>query len=256
MIFNNVTNTLRRWCDEATDRFCEEYETERANTGQSIRFLSYLVTAELSYKLGTLIDKDHPSFDAYRKGVLDLLPIHMDYTLKKPLGKVEAYYVQRAETAFCKYMDTLLPDCPCPDVPYRRIIQGAEAERIADQVYEAWEYDTTYWFPLNGMSGEDKLFISPQRLHPYLEKISRVLGLPQNRIYEYGEAEYDSPHCAEVDALQDYAGAECAFLPKDFSWIIYFSHENTVAFAGTIVPRIKEILLPEKEHWNQLEWDD
>lgn len=87
--------------------YLDDYQKERARTGQSIRFLSYLVTAELSYKLGTLIDKEYPSFEEHQKAVLALLPLHIDYTPKKELGKVETYYVQATESAFCEYMDSV-----------------------------------------------------------------------------------------------------------------------------------------------------
>lgn len=256
MVYNNVTNTLRNWCNEMTHRYSEEYRLERTRIGQSVRFLSYLVTAELSYKLGTLIDKDYPSFESFRNAVLELIPIHIDHTLKKELGKIETYYVQRAESAFREYMDSVSPDCPSPNVPYYRIIHGEEANNVANRFYETWRYDTTYWYPLNGMSEDDKLFISPKRIKPYLQEIHQLLGLPQDHIYEYGEAWYGRPHCAEVDELEDFSGCETAYCPKDFSWIIYYSHENTVTFAGTIVPQIKEILRLETEHWNRFEWDD
>jgi len=253
VVYNNVTNTLRNWCDEMTQRYSEAYQQERSRNGQSVRFLSYLVTTELSYKLGTLIDKEYPSFEEYLKAILELLPQHIDYTLKKEFGKIETYYIQAAESAFREYMNSVSPDCTSPNVPYNRIIRGEEANIIANRYYEAWRYDTTYWYPLNRMSGDEKLFISPERIVPYLGEIFRLLKLPQNHVYEYGESVYDHPYCAEVDELGDYSGCECAFCPKDFSWIIYYSHENTVTFAGTIVPRIKEILHAEQEHWNRFE---
>ena len=31
------------------------------------------------------------------------------------------------------------------------------------------------------------------------------------------------------------------------------SHEGTAAFAGSIVPKVKELLSNEKEHWNIFE---
>lgn len=256
MVYNNVTNTLRNWCNKMTQQYSAEYELERANTGQSIRFLSYLVTAELSYKLGTLIDKDFSSYTAYRNAVLALLPQHVDYILKKELDRAETGYVRSAESAFCEYLDSISPDCASPIMPYNRIIRGAEASAIAKQFNDKWGYDTSYWYPLNTMSGNDKLFISSERLEPYLTEICQLLGLPKEHIYEYGEAWYDCPHCAEIEALEDYAGCEKAYCPKDFSWIIYCSHENTITFAGTIVPKIKEILHAEQEHWNRFEHSD
>lgn len=256
MVYNNVTCTLRNWCDKMTQHYSDAYEQERARTGQSILFLSYLVTAELSYKLCALIDKEYPSYEEYQKAVLALLPQHIDYTLKKELDETEIYYVQHAESAFREFMSSISQNCSSPNAPYYRIIHGEEANDITNRFYEKWGYNITYWYPLNNMSGDDKLFISPKRIKPYLPKIHQLLGLPQNHIYEYGEAWYDCPHCAEVEELENYSGCEKAYCPKDFSWIVYYSHENTVTFPGTIVPGIKEILRTEQEHWNRFECSD
>ena len=110
--------------------------------------------------------------------------------------------------------------------------------------------------PLNGTSGEGKLFIAPGRIEPYLPQISRLLELPRNRIYEYGEGWYEEPCCAEVEALEPYSGVETACCPRVFSWIIYYSHENTLTFAGSIVPEIRKILVSERAYWDRFEWED
>lgn len=253
MIYNNVTNTLRNWCSEMTRRYSDEYQQERMRAGQSLRFLTYTVTAELHYKLGALVDRDFPNYKAYLNAVSELMSIHIDFTLKKELGKVEIYYIRTAEIAFLDYLKTLSPDCLAPACPYYRIIRGEEADMIADNIFSSWGYDTSYWHPLNGESGTDRLFIAPKRIEPYLDEIRHLLGIPQEHIYEYGEAWYDHPHCAEVDDLKNYSGCETAYCAKDFSWIIYYSHENTVTFAGSIVPRIKEILRAEQEYWNRFD---
>ena len=252
MVYNNVTNALRAWCDTMTTQYAEKYERE----GNSQWALCSRVTGEMSYKLGTLIDKESPHFGAYRQAVPELLAMRIDFVKFAERTKVEDFYIEKAERAFCAFLDSLTPDCPSPDVPYCRRIWGEEADGIAQRFYEVWGYDTDYWFPLNGMSMEDKLFLAPKYLEPHRAEIDRALGLPEQRIYEYGEPWYDCIHCAEVDATEDYDCCEVAYCPKDFSWIMYFSHENTVAFAGTIVPRIKEILHDEREHWNVFEWEN
>ncbi len=245
MICNNVTNALRAWCLAATDRYSRECQQERLDTGISLRFISSAVTAELHYKLGTLIDQDFPCYPAYLTAVADLMQIHIDFTLTKPLDPAESHYVRIAENAFWDYLQSLSPDCPAPDVPYCRIIRGSEAKKIARQIRRAWGYDTSCWYPLNGEPASGKFFISTKWIEPHMDEIRRLLGTPPNRIYEYGEEWYDLPHCAEVDQIKTRS-SEIAYSPKDFSWLIYFSHENTVTFAGTIVPAIQEILRGEK----------
>lgn len=252
MVYNNVTNALRNWCAEMSEQYSQKY----TGTGQSLCFLSKAVTGELWYKLGVLVDKDYPDYPAYLDAVQKLIPMHIDFVLKKDHDEVGDHYIRTAERAFRDYLATLSPDCSAPEQPYYRVIWGKEADRIADSFLTRWGYDTAYWYPLNGGWEADKLFISPKRLAPYMDELCALLGIPQEHIYEYGEAWYDRPHCAEVDALESYSGCETAYGPKDFSWIIYYSHENTVTFAGTVVPKVKELLQAERQYWNKFDWSD
>ena len=256
MIYNNVTDTLRAWCDDMTKAYWDAYERERGNSMQTASHVRYKVTSEMSYKLGSLIDRAFCTYEDYGKAVTELLSLRIGFVSGKDLSAVERYHIRTVEQAFCEYFASLSPDCPLPHMPYRRQIWGEEAEQIAEGFYKAWGYDTNYWFPLNGMPIEDKLFVAPKYADAHWAEILQALGLPEQRIYEYGEPWYAPIHCVETDTIEDCSGSEIAYCPKDFSWIVYFSHENTVAFAGTIVPRIKEILRNEQAHWNRFEWDD
>lgn len=138
-------------------------------------------------------------------------------------------------------------------MPYYKEIGGDEARNISAQFLNTWGYNGSYWYPLEEMPSDDKLFIAPKWVELHLDEIYHLLGLPQNSVYLYAESFPSQPACAEVNELLFYNGCESAHCPKDFSWIIYFSHENTVTFAGTIVPQIKQIFANEKVHWNQWE---
>ena len=88
-----------------------------------------------------------------------------------------------------------------------------------------------------------------------MKQVEQIIGLPQTHIYSYGEDVSRPPNCLETVEIIEYCGCETIYTDKDFTWAIYFSHENTVAFAGSIVPKIKELLSNESEHWNKFEWD-
>ncbi len=134
------------------------------------------------------------------------------------------------------------------------VISDPERERLEYAILEKWDYDPVhYWYPLNGGFDESRLFLNADRVEPYLEQLRRLLGLPDRRIYEYGEGCREASQLAWSDDLYGYGGYEQMYLPEDLSWAIYFSHENTVTFAGTILPMVKELLSPEQEHWNK--WD-
>ncbi len=91
---------------------------------------------------------------------------------------------------------------------------------------------------------------------PYMEQMLQWMGLPYAHIYEYGEWYHAyPPHCLETVELAGYDRCESIYTDRDFTWAVYFSHENTVTFAGSIVPFAKELLAKEKEHWNRFELD-
>ena len=90
---------------------------------------------------------------------------------------------------------------------------------------------------------------------PYMKQFEQIIGLPETHLYSYGEDNSRPQNCLETVELIEYGGLEMIYTDKDFSWAIYFSHENTVAFAGSIVPTVKELLANEKEHWDKFEWD-
>ena len=136
---------------------------------------------------------------------------------------------------------------------YLRVLTGEEKAELEYAVLEKWDYDTHYWYPISGGFDESRLFLSADRFEPYYDRLCAMLGLPEERVYECGESLFELSGCAEVDDICGYGSNECAYFPKDLSWIIYFSHENTVTFAGDILPMVKELLANEREHWNK--WD-
>ena len=143
--------------------------------------------------------------------------------------------------------------CRHPGKHYIRVILGEERERLEYAILEKWGYCADYWYPLKGSFDENKLFLSVDWFEPYWDRLCQILGLPESRVYEYGESYFDDGQLLEVDDITGYGGNECAYLPKDLSWIIYFSHEGTVTFAGTILPQVRELLASEREHWNKWE---
>jgi hypothetical protein len=61
-------------------------------------------------------------------------------------------------------------------------------------------------------------------------------------MFSLEESWFQHPNCLETDDLEGYGGIERFYTAKDYSWLIYFSHENTVSFAGSLVPAAKELL--------------
>ena len=250
MNYNNVTDSLRKWCDD----FMQLRHTAYRRTAQNP--FAYSVAFDIRYRLGMLVDADFSSYEAYLSAVSEEITFFPEQTAEGMSSKIKQYYIHSIFNGLQSYLATLTTDCPAPGLSYCRILRGDEARQIAERFYSAWKYDTSYWYPLNGEPSDGRFFIPAKYFKPHISEFQSLTGIPQSHIYQYGESFSDRIHCAEVDFIDDFSGCEMTYSDKAFSWIIYFSHELTVSFAGTIVPGAMKILLREKEHWNRPEWND
>jgi len=252
MTFNNVIDTLRLACRELSRTYLDEYMQQYR---KSSCFYRYLVTDEIAVHLCTLTDLDFADFGEFRSLVREIPSVFWDPRLQNPPPEALAH-IRTAQQAFWDQLEAVQPDCPRPDIPYCRRLTGPEASRIAGQSREKWDYvPGTYWYPLTQREvREDRLFLMAAYVQDHWAQIERLLGLPEARLYCLAEKDYPGmANCAEVAQLPDYGGLESACCDREFTWIIYFSHEETVTFAGAILPEIQKILAPEREHWNRWE---
>ena len=257
MTFNNILNHLKSWCENKAEVYQKVYG---AHGG--ITYVGYLIAYELEFKLSTLIDKSFEDIEDFKREVLILVDVHYEPSILKPQNSLVQHIIDKMNKEFCEFLEEVLSQqesLSLSDMPYMRVIIGSEANALQDKFRLVWGYvNTSYWFPLMGDEPKEiseKFFIMYDYFEPYMKQVEQIIGLPQTHIYSYGEAVSRPPNCLETVEIIEYGGCETIYTDKDFTWVIYFSHENTVAFAGSIVPKIKELLSNESEHWNEFEWD-
>ena len=257
MTFNNIINHLKLWCINKA----KFYEKVYGNQG-GITYVGYQVAYELEFKLSTLIDKSFDCIEDLKREIINLIDVHYEPSVLKPQNKLAKHIINEINQEFCELFEDLFSKneaLTLADIPYTRAIVGAEATSLQDKFRSVWRYvNTSYWFPLKGDEPKEiseKFFIMFDHIEPYISQLKQIIGLPQTHLYCYGESCFRPQNCIETVELIECGGCETIYTDKDFSWAIYFSHENTVAFAGSIVPKIKELLIGEKEHWDKFEWD-
>ena len=253
---NNLINHLKLWCIQNAERYQKAYG---AHGG--IMYVGYQLCNELEFKLSTLIDKPFENSNALKRDITALLDVHYEPSVLNPQNSTAKHIIGKINQEFLAVLEELLfkQDArPIADIPYTRVIVGEEAETLAERFRSVWGYvNTSFWFPLIGEEPEEiaeKFFIMYDRFEPYREQLEQIIGLPQTHIYSYGENAFYPEFCFETVELIEYCGFETIFTDKGFTWAIYFSHENTVSFAGAIVPEVKELLLNEAAHWDKFEW--
>ncbi len=256
MMFNNLINHLKLWCENKADIYQRAYQEKRG-----VLYVGYQLAYELEFKLLTLTDKPFEGKKDFKREVLNLIDIHYEDSILNPQNSLVNYIVEKINQEFRDFLEEILSEekLAVVNIPYERIIVGSEATALQDKFCSVWGYvNTSYWFPLVGDEPKEvseKFFIMLDYFEPYIKQFEQMIGLPQTHLYSHGENDFRPPNCIETAELVEYGGLEMIYTDKDFSWALYFSHENTVAFAGAIVPKVKELLSKEKEHWNKFEWD-
>lgn len=257
MTFNNIINHLKLWCIDKA----EAYQKAYGNYG-GVAYVGYQVAFELKFKLSTLIDKPFESIENFKIEVLSFIDVHYEPSVSKPQNSLAKHIIDKTNQDFCEFLEELLSNMETlelADIPYSRVIIGSEATTLQDKFRSVWGYvNTSCWFPLLGDEPKEiseKFFVMFDYFEPYMKQFEQIIGLPQTHLYSFGEDIPRPKNCLETVELIEYGGLETIYTDKDFSWAIYFSHENTVAFAGSIVPKVKELLSNEKEHWDKFEWD-
>ncbi len=248
MIFNNVIFTLRELCFEKEQKYRGEYEFIGGK-----HFCGYLAFDEIAFKLSMLVDKEFRSFDEFKETVRKSIGIHYDYYLAKQLDAESEALVNSAKEEFLKCLEAVSINATPKNYIYYRVVTGSEAEGIIKRFGAIWHYDTSYWFPLEPIPDDisEFLFLPCDVVEKYWDLVFELMSQNGERLYCYGESCYCLDYCEEIEEMHFYAGTECAYTDKAFSSFIYFSHERTVSFAGSIVPKIKKLLQEESAYFNK-----
>ncbi len=258
MVFSHILTHLIHWCDEEL-MSC----AEKAGNGVGLYYVGYRYACELRFKLATLVDREFDGLDAFRKEVLAMLDVHYEDSVLNPPNRAALSLISSLEATFLEYFNSMATEqgaVSMVEYPYTRAIVGEEAQRLIQTFRDVWGYSNrAYWHPLQGTASEESFelfFVMLSYAEPYMDRLCQWIGIPYTHIYAYGEWHHVYPdHCLETVELDGYGGCESIYTDKDFTWAVYFSHENTVTFAGSIVPFAKELLAKEKDHWDRFEWD-
>ncbi|MCQ2430174.1 MAG: hypothetical protein MJ192_07585 [Clostridia bacterium] len=217
---------------------------------------------ELEHGLCTLTDRGFVSADGFRSEVLRILyahdPVHF---LVRPKNKSEEFRISKIRNVFAAQLDRVLAgeiDGDMPVLPYRRVLTGDEAKEVREKFTSVWHYDGSYWYPLSdclpdGM-GEHAFYLPEDHVMPHWDALMTLLGLPERPVYKAKEYDPDGLFYELTGEMTSCGFTESAYSGADFSWLIYFSHEGTVSFAGSIAEAAKELLRDEAAYFNK--WND
>ena len=135
-----------------------------------------------------------------------------------------------------------------------REIRGAERERLWRRMREAWRVPEGYWYPLADLARRDLLALEAPSFHEALvtgkQLHATLAGQGVEHVYELLEG--GRAYTMKLtDLYPRYGGDEGFWCSDAMDWIVYASHESSIAVGGSwLVPAVKAAW-PE---WKQYVW--
>jgi hypothetical protein len=118
-------------------------------------------------------------------------------------------------------------------LPYRRVLAQSESAQLREELSARWGAKG-YWYPLSKCDPPTNVVAFHQELWQQRDGTSLLLQATQERAIERCFVFLEGPVDYEIDrSLVDpiYRGDE-TFVTSDFQWLIYSSHESSIAVAG------------------------
>lgn len=165
---------------------------------------------------------------------------------------IERNAIQDERNKFVKFIDSVTDNELelVEALPHRRKLKDDEATQIRQRLLDTWNYDGGYWEPLDDKSPKPTVFVMKEIItQDDIEKI--ILLVSENadkKIFEIMEDRNDFE--IEIDSFSpDLYETICC--DKSFDWVVYGSHELTIAFGGTwLTEAIEQIFADRKEKLN------
>jgi len=137
--------------------------------------------------------------------------------------------------AFDSYISSLDPIqlAQIKPLPYRRVLTKSESEQLRQKLNTIWGAKG-YWYPLSKCDPQTNVIAFHQELWEQRDGTSLLLQGIQQRAIERcfllleGPVDYEIARSV-VEPM--YRGDE-SFVTSDFEWLVYSSHESSIAVAG------------------------
>ena len=156
--------------------------------------------------------------------------------------------------AFDKYISALgTPQLELIEpLPYRRVLTEPESKQLRQTLAARWGANG-YWYPLSQLDSGVNVIAFHEELWGHRRGTEILLRALEERGIDKCFALLEGPSDYELDrALVDptYRGHE-VFITSDFEWLVYSSHESSIAVAGWLADVFRS-LWPD---WTQITYE-
>lgn len=124
-------------------------------------------------------------------------------------------------------------------------------ENLKKILKEKWDIEADHWLPLSEPTTQEEVVFFPQDYFFGdfgLEQLKNTIAQFSNgKIHQWNwETRKSEFYTIEIDEMVDFKNLEKYYFDDSCDWVVYVSHENTVAFGGK---KLIELLVEKWENW-------
>lgn len=261
MIFNDQLLMLRGYCEDHA-------------VGGGVKSICPEIFPLLELRLCTVTGKEHTDISVFETDICTIIGDVRKFALSKVSNRVEEYKIGKSLDGVTAFLASIcaegnIPSGKIPALPYRRTIIGDEMQALIQRFDDVWDYSSqcaALWYPLEDVDiitkGCEALWLMTDYVKPYEPAIRLLIGLPDKPVYRWSNHRLSFTTMSDTARMPDFIwvdetsdpdfcnGYEDIYTDRDFSWAIYISHEETITFAGSIVPEIRRLMADISDSFN------
>lgn len=134
-----------------------------------------------------------------------------------------------------------------------RELTRSESNLLRGQMLGSWDWDGGYWHPLKCVARNDLLAFDSSCLEKLLPEanLQKLLAeIESEDVILFRE--HDPDQMLKIEELPFvYGWSEAVLVPCSMSWVVYWSHEDTITFGGVAqIAAVKECV----PNWKAALW--
>lgn len=277
----SLITKARRYCTENFSYWSKRYQEEMSGNNNPYSdndydlFPRYNALKTILQGVETIISKEFNSFieckeELKRIGLethsIDTINSNKElYLLGKmskffgksgELNKIEKNAIQNEREKFVKFIDeqNLESVRNIEPLPYERKLSVEESEIVRDELLKSWNLDRNYREPLDKKKPKPTTFLMDDNFtETDKNEIEKTIKshLKSDKLFVLTEGRIDYEIETDLLNIDLYGTIIC---DSTFEWVVYRSHESTVAFGGDfLIDKLNELFGDRIEKLNKWE---
>lgn len=124
-------------------------------------------------------------------------------------------------------------------------------ENLRKVLKDRWDVEADHWCPIDDASTKEEVVYFPEYyfFNDFgLENLKSVISeISHGNLYQWNWETYKEQfYSIKVEEMVEFNNLEKFYFDDSCDWIVYISHENTIAFGGE---KLIELLVSKWENW-------